>query len=801
MLFVGINIAFSQQLELDFFLIDATTQEAISDAHLFISDASVGSVSDRSGRCQLSISSSETQVLIVTHVSYETQIINPETYRKLVDGAKVSLKSNGIAISEIQVTAKRGRKWKQNFRKFKRAFLGTGDPASKCEILNPEVLRFSEKDGTLQVTAIDLLEIDNKYLGYHINFWLDELVIEADGSQFYKGHGQYIDKNEERPRKQKKLRAQIYQNSLAHFLTSLSESPDKSTLRSRGYQLSIDQYAQGNFTTVHIPEPTEIVLKDNKTGLHKLQFPAFLTVRHVKLKSASAGQHRVNISGAEQQKFGTDRTQSISSGATEVSRLYKVKPFLLFDNRGNIINKSAVKEYGYWADQRIATTLPIDYYNASSSGTIEPDIQQVDTLDFFLGLISNNSQKQKAAVEYIQSNWTQAFIAPLLDILGMWREPWLQKEITILLAKHAPEITPDYFLGSQQLWENPPNYARFYADFKAHLYKSIDPAFFRYFNNRVDLTKIRLDEIAWGGVKQDGIPPLRSPKMISAEEAEYLADSDVVFTLVLAGEARAYPQRILAWHEFFTDEIAGKSIAGVYCTLCGTVIIYNTEYNGIKHQLGTSGFLYRSNKLMYDKATQSLWSTILGQPVVGPLVNEGIDLPIIPVETATWGEWKKLHPETRVLSLETGHRRNYDEGEAYKEYYSSDALMFPVPLSDDRLPNKARVFIPRTSDYQKDPLCISINYLKRKRLHQDEISGQDLLILTEKNGSSRAYAIEDTEFKSYKKGILKDKAGEVWEIDDNQLIGPLGEHFERLPAHESFWFAWFNTFPETRLVD
>lgn len=799
-LFFAKGIAFSQQLNLDFQLVDATQNTPVADAHLFISDASLGSISDINGRCRLDLSEEENQVLIITHVSYETLVIPPEKYRTLINGVSLPIESNGIDIGEIQVIAKRSRKWKQNLRKFKRAFLGTGEPASKCKIMNPEVLRFKEENGGLQVTAVDLLQIDNKYLGYQINFWLDVLQIEANGSSIYKGHGQYIDTANGDEKKYKKIRDRIYRNSLPHFLKTLAENPDKRTLKTQGYQVSIDKYALGNFQTIHVPEPIELVLKDNTKGRYQLHFPEFLTVEHVKLKSASDQGQSVSVSGAEQQKFGSNRTQSIGSAKAEVSRLFKIEPYLIFDNRGNILNKSAVKEYGYWANQRIASTLPVDYQDADQNIELHSDLPTTDTLQVLVDLISNNQQKQEDALTFLKSNWSKGYISPLLDILRIYSDPLLVQEVRSLLETNEPKIEADYFQGSQQLWKSAPIFADYYADFKAILYKSIDPKFFRYFNQRTHLSNIRMDEIVWGGVRQDGIPPLRSPKMLEASEAKYLSDSDVVFSLVINGEARAYPKRILAWHEFFTDEIAGKSIAGVYCTLCGTVIIYDSEFNGVKHDLGTSGFLYRSNKLMYDKASQSLWSTMLGQPVVGPLVNQGIDLSIIPVETTTWGEWKQNHPETKVLSLETGHTRNYNEGEAYKEYYSSDALMFPVPLIDQRLPNKARVFVPRPLNYDRDPFSISISYLKRKKFHQDKIDDQEILILAEPNGRSRAYAINNIQFKSYKKGILKDEHGQEWIISEDQIMGPKRIKFERLPSHESFWFAWINAFPQSRLV-
>ena len=156
--------------------------------------------------------------------------------------------------------------------------------------------------------------------------------------------------------------------------------------------------------------------------------------------------------------------------------------------------------------------------------------------------------------------------------------------------------------------------------------------------------------------------------------------------------------------------------------------MYQTEVNGQHHELGTSGFLYRSNKLMYDHATQSMWSTLQGTPVVGPLVKEDIQLVRQPVVTTTWAEWKERHPETTVLSLDTGHERDYGEGVAYQEYFANDRLMFSVPNNDTRLRNKDEVVGLRSGEEQ---LAISANYLAETPIYQDSIDGQTLEVLTD----------------------------------------------------------------------
>jgi len=400
----------------------------------------------------------------------------------------------------------------------------------------------------------------------------------------------------------------------------------------------------------------------------------------------------------------------------------------------------------------------------------------------------------------LDQEWKNEYAFPLVDLLRLSNDDRLYQSIITLLTKKANRPIAQYDDALIWSWSLSPEYLDDYSDFKGELYRHIDPPFRLYFFGRQSGAQIRLDEIVWGGVQQDGIPPLRNPQMIKADEAAYLDDSDVVFAIEINGDARAYPKRILAWHEFFDDVIGGVRIAGVYCTLCGTVIGYDVTHGGVTYDLGTSGFLYRSNKLMYDKATQSLWNTIDGAPVLGPLVGKGIKLGVYPVVTTTWGKWKALHPGSKVLSIETGHQRDYAEGAAYRNYFGTDELMFPVPQTDKRLLNKAEVLITRVAGYEQDPLAISIDWLRRRKLHLDAIAGTKLVALADASGAARVYAAGEYAFFSYRKGELKDNQGGIWQVSEQQLSGPDGQLLERLPVHNSFWFAWYNMYPKTRLV-
>lgn len=401
----------------------------------------------------------------------------------------------------------------------------------------------------------------------------------------------------------------------------------------------------------------------------------------------------------------------------------------------------------------------------------------------------------------LESNWEIGFISPFIELLRFSNDKNLSDRIIqILNSKTSYSKANNYYEWIQWLWAQNLNDENYYFRFKAELYKNIDYRFGKYFLNRKDRSIISLGEVLWGGVKQDGIPPLRNPSLIQAADAEYLDDDNKIFGMYINGVARAYPKRILAWHEFFTNDFDGTNVAGVYCTLCGTVIAYDMTYNDVFHDLGTSGFLYGSNKLMYDKATQSLWSTIDGIPVIGDLVGQSIKLKTYPVVTTSWKEWRERHPETLVLSIDTGYDRDYDEGVAYNEYFNTDQLMFPVSHQDNILKNKSEVFIIRSEGYQEDPLALSIDYLKKKGFHQDIIEKTNVIAIGDNSGAARAYHADNIQFKKYKKGVLIDESNTKWTYNEEHLRSEKGQKLDRIPAHNIFWFAWYNAYPNTRLI-
>jgi len=423
---------------------------------------------------------------------------------------------------------------------------------------------------------------------------------------------------------------------------------------------------------------------------------------------------------------------------------------------------------------------------------------------YFLDLVKSTSFKLKnERLMSIEQNWEERFEIYAVETLYLIKEARVATRLLkILHQKTGKRFAYDFNAWYEYIWNKEPVYNDHYYTFKAALHAIIDKKFKTYFLNRENINDIRLDEVRWGGVVQDGIPPLHSPKMIAATNAHYLKDSNIVFGVFVNGEARAYPKRILAWHEMFTDIIGDIPVAGVYCTLCGTVILYKTEHKGILYNMGTSGFLYRSNKLMYDQKTQSLWSTLLGKPVLGPLVGKGIELKYLSSVTTTWGEWKKLHPETTVLSLDTGYRRDYGEGVAYKDYFATDNVMFNVPKQDNRLKNKEEILAIRLSDETDENLAISSKFLQRNPIYKNSINKKPFTVFTDKSGSHRVYFTQKIEFVSYDKSTqATDAHGHTWTLFEEHMENIFTkERLERLPSYNAFWFGYQAAFPKVSLI-
>jgi hypothetical protein len=162
-----------------------------------------------------------------------------------------------------------------------------------------------------------------------------------------------------------------------------------------------------------------------------------------------------------------------------------------------------------------------------------------------------------------------------------------------------------------------------------------------------------------GGPPKDGIPPIDRPKYVSATESQkFLKSNEIVFGLDYQGVVKAYPQKILVWHEIVNDELKGEKIAVTYCPLTGSAVAFRGRSRaGGSLSFGTSGKLVNSNLLMYDRQTDSQWPQILGMAIDGK--NKGTVLEEIPLAWTHWSRWLRRHSDTLVLSSDTGYFRSY----------------------------------------------------------------------------------------------------------------------------------------------
>ena len=271
---------------------------------------------------------------------------------------------------------------------------------------------------------------------------------------------------------------------------------------------------------------------------------------------------------------------------------------------------------------------------------------------------------------------------------------------------------------------------------------------------------IPLNEILSGGPGKDGIPSIDNPEFVSAEKATFLDDSDSGLGLTLNGESRFYPYRILVWHEIVNDTVAGQPVLVTYCPLCATGIVFDRRIDSEVQEFGVSGRLWQSNLLMYNRAGneagESLWSQVLGEAVLG--VHTGKKLSIVRSDVVRFGDWKQAHPDTKVLSQDTGALRDYGR-DPYGDYYTSESVSFGATFNDTRLHPKALV-------------------------HGIEIDGQYKAYSDE----TLSGTITDT-FAGKEVSVTKDGSGQITFTAD-------GEPLASIPG---FWFSWLAVHPETEL--
>jgi hypothetical protein len=313
---------------------------------------------------------------------------------------------------------------------------------------------------------------------------------------------------------------------------------------------------------------------------------------------------------------------------------------------------------------------------------------------------------------------------------------------------------------------------------------------------------VPLDQIVGGGPPRDGIPSIDNPKFVSVQEAdEFLGDADQVVGLNINGDIRAYPLQILVWHEIVNDNVGGVPVAVTYCPLCFTNQVFNrTLESGNVVEFGTSGKLYNSNLVMYDRTSESYWSQALAQGIVGDYA--GVNLQRIPFDVANWKEWKELYPESKVLSRDTGAARPYG-ADPYGDYYTNSQVLFPVSNQDDRLGLK-EIIIGLEDDGQYK--AYKLQDIENKKAINDQINNKPISLLSAFPFMVRAFdPVVDGQTLQFEhnpqnKTFIDTQTGSEWNFEGISISGELkGKQLDRLPLDEGFWFEWVAFHPETEL--
>lgn len=273
---------------------------------------------------------------------------------------------------------------------------------------------------------------------------------------------------------------------------------------------------------------------------------------------------------------------------------------------------------------------------------------------------------------------------------------------------------------------------------------------------------VPVDEVFWGGVSRDGIPPIHNPKFVAAGDEDFVKDRDRVLGLVHNGIAKAYPVQILDRHEVVNDRFGDDAVVVTYCPLCFSGMAFTTQFGGVDLKFGVSGLLYNSDVLLFDYRTESLWSQLLSTAISGPM--KGSEIPAIPTANTTWRDWQNRHPDTLILSTDTGFRINYRTS-PYRDYQRKSRLMFPVAE------------------------------------HNRSYRNKDLVLGLRINGAQKAYPFK--ELRANDQAKFSDSVGGTkltieWQ-EKEKYARALDASGREIPTVIVYWFAWYAFHPGTEI--
>ncbi len=329
------------------------------------------------------------------------------------------------------------------------------------------------------------------------------------------------------------------------------------------------------------------------------------------------------------------------------------------------------------------------------------------------------------------------------------------------------------------------------------------------------------EEIISGGPPPYGIPPIDDPSFLDVVDGlERFDAAEAVVALEINGDARAYPAQIMIWHEIVNDTVGGVPVSVTYCPLCNSAVTYRREVKGVETTFGTSGSLFASALVMYDRATESLWTHFDGKAVVGLLAGEQLEA--IPSPLMAWGDFAEAYPTGRVLNPEaTGYSRSYGRN-PYVGYddEQSEPFLF-TGITDPRAASKLRVvgveLDGSAAAFSLDVVSGGQAKATNAMVGNDDIAifwkpGQASALDREGIGDGRdvgsvtvfipAVDGADLTFTAVGDEFIDDQTGSTWNLAGEAVAGELaGAQLEQIPHLDTFWFAWATYRPGTELVE
>lgn len=301
------------------------------------------------------------------------------------------------------------------------------------------------------------------------------------------------------------------------------------------------------------------------------------------------------------------------------------------------------------------------------------------------------------------------------------------------------------------------------------------------------------DEVIDSGAGKDGIPSIDNPVFIDGNDTRvntYMKDEDLIVGIVIDGEIKAYPHRVLDWHEIVNDEINGEKITLSYCPLTGSALAWERVINNRETTFGVSGLLYNSNLILYDRETNSHWSQLLFRSVNGSLMHK---IPkLYDIQETTWKRWKEMYPSTKILSNEQGFDRDYNVY-PYGGYKKDDAvLLFPLSKKDEIIDYKERV---HALVYNNNAMVYRfINFIGGKVFKETFIT--DTILVVGDDTLLRSFVIDNQhlnlefQYDDSKEYLFKDNEGNRWSSDGEAIIGPRkGEKLTPTNSLMTYWLA------------